>query len=75
MGDRKHWDAVYTTKSPDRVSWFRPHLDRSLGFLDAAKLGPAAGIIDVGGVTALQKARKSGLPVPPWTWHLVDLAA
>jgi SAM-dependent methyltransferase len=49
MGDRKHWDAVYTTKSPDHVSWFRPHLDRSLVFLDAAKLDAVAGVIDVGG--------------------------
>jgi ubiquinone/menaquinone biosynthesis C-methylase UbiE len=49
MSDKRHWDAVYTTKAPDRVSWFRPHLDRSLAFLDAAKIEPGAGVIDVGG--------------------------
>lgn len=49
MGDKRHWDAVYTTKPTDRVSWFRPHLDRSLAFLDAAKISPDAGVLDVGG--------------------------
>lgn len=49
MADRKHWEAVYTTKDADRVSWFRPHLDRSLAFLDGAKIGQGAGVIDVGG--------------------------
>jgi SAM-dependent methyltransferase len=44
-----HWDAVYRTKSPDQVSWYRPHLERSLDFLRAANLNPAAGIVDVGG--------------------------
>jgi SAM-dependent methyltransferase len=52
MGDKEHWDTVYTTKASDRVSWFRPHLDRSLAFLDAAKIGLAAGVIDVGGGTS-----------------------
>jgi ubiquinone/menaquinone biosynthesis C-methylase UbiE len=49
MGDKQHWDTVYSTKGPDHVSWFRPHLDRSLAFLDAAKIGQVAGVIDVGG--------------------------
>ena len=49
MNDRKHWDAVYTKKGSGGVSWFRPHLDRSLAFLDAAKIDRAAGVIDVGG--------------------------
>jgi len=46
---KKHWDAVYAGKAPDRVSWYRPHLDRSLRFLDAARIPPAAAVIDVGG--------------------------
>jgi SAM-dependent methyltransferase len=49
MSDRRHWDTVYRTKTPDHLSWFRPHLDRSLAFLDAADLSPTAGVIDVGG--------------------------
>ena len=47
--DKKHWEAVYAAKAPDRVSWFRPHLDRSLRFVDAAKIAPTAAVIDVGG--------------------------
>ena len=47
--DKKHWERVYAEKAPDRVSWFRPHLDRSLRFVDAARIAPAAAVIDVGG--------------------------
>src|SRR6267142_2430851 len=49
MVSKEHWDAVYTTRGPDHVSWYRPHLDRSLAFLDAAKISPSAAVIDVGG--------------------------
>ena len=47
-GGKEHWDSVYDKKGPENVSWFRPHLERSLVFLDQAGLGPEAGIIDVG---------------------------
>ena len=49
MSDREHWDKVYATKGQDGVSWFRPHLDRSLAFLEAARIGHSAHVIDVGG--------------------------
>ncbi len=49
MSGKTHWDDVYETRGPERVSWFRPHLDRSLAFLDAARLDRSAGVIDVGG--------------------------
>jgi len=49
MSSREHWDTVYTTKGADHVSWFRPHLDRSLNFLEAANVSRAGGVIDVGG--------------------------
>ena len=45
----EHWDAVFASKPPDRVSWYRPHLNQSLGFLDGAGIGKSAGVIDVGG--------------------------
>lgn len=48
-GSSDHWDAVYKAKGPEQVSWYRPHLERSLAFLEAAHLTHAAGIIDVGG--------------------------
>ena len=49
MNSKEHWDAVYRTKPADGVSWFRPHLERSLAFLEAAKVGLDARVIDVGG--------------------------
>jgi SAM-dependent methyltransferase len=49
MSDAQHWDHIYETKPADRVSWYRPHLERSLAFVEAARLALSAGIIDVGG--------------------------
>ena len=49
MSSREHWDKVYASKGSDHVSWFRPHLDRSLAFLEAAKIGRTDSVIDVGG--------------------------
>jgi SAM-dependent methyltransferase len=49
MTRQKHWDSIYATQEPDRVSWYRPHLERSLEFLAAAHLPQDASIIDVGG--------------------------
>jgi SAM-dependent methyltransferase len=52
VSSKEHWDAVYRTKRSDGVSWFRPHLERSLAFLDAARVGLDARVIDVGGGTS-----------------------
>jgi 2-polyprenyl-3-methyl-5-hydroxy-6-metoxy-1,4-benzoquinol methylase len=49
MQSREHWEAVYRSKQADQVSWFRPHLEQSLRFIEAARIGPDAAIIDVGG--------------------------
>src|SRR6266487_2460618 len=49
MSDREHWNRVYTGKNPREVSWFQPHLERSLAFLEAANVGPTSAVIDVGG--------------------------
>ena len=46
---RRHWESVYREKGPAEVSWYRPHLEQSLRYLDAAGLDPDAAIIDVGG--------------------------
>lgn len=48
-GAREHWETVYQRKAPGDVSWYRPHLERSLRFIDAAGLASDAVIIDVGG--------------------------
>ena len=49
MNDHEHWEAVYGHKGAEEVSWYRPHLDRSLSFIEAAGLSQMAAILDVGG--------------------------
>jgi SAM-dependent methyltransferase len=49
MAGREHWDLVYGRKAPDQVSWYQPHLDRSLEILRSIHLPVDASIIDVGG--------------------------
>jgi SAM-dependent methyltransferase len=49
MPAREHWESVYERKGPDQLSWYRPHLDRSLTLIEQALLGREAAIIDVGG--------------------------
>ena len=49
MGGHDHWEAIYGAKGSQGVSWYSPHLDRSLRFIDQARMSPDAAIIDVGG--------------------------
>jgi 2-polyprenyl-3-methyl-5-hydroxy-6-metoxy-1,4-benzoquinol methylase len=49
MYAKQHWDNVYTTKAPNAVSWYRPHLERSLALIERAAVAHTAAIIDVGG--------------------------
>ena len=49
MDPHQHWEHIYAVKAPAEVSWYRPHLERSLAFIDRAGLSCEAGIIDVGG--------------------------
>jgi SAM-dependent methyltransferase len=49
MSSREHWDKLYTSKGAGEVSWFRPHLERSLAFLEAASVGRTAAVLDIGG--------------------------
>jgi len=49
MDVRSHWDSVYSTKAPEQVSWFRPHLDASLAMIERAAPDRSARIVDVGG--------------------------
>lgn len=49
MNPQKHWEAIYQTKAPDAVSWYRPHLEKSLELILKAVNGNRdATIIDVG---------------------------
>ena len=49
MDAASHWEKVYRTKAPDAVSWYRPHLDRSLALIESAAADRTVSIIDVGG--------------------------
>lgn len=49
MNEQKHWERIYETKEPTEVSWFQPHLQKSLALIDAARLKADASIIDIGG--------------------------
>lgn len=48
MESSAHWQAVYLTKDPGRVSWYRPHLQTSLELLKRGGLHPGSRVIDVG---------------------------
>jgi 2-polyprenyl-3-methyl-5-hydroxy-6-metoxy-1,4-benzoquinol methylase len=49
MDPKTHWDTVYGSKTPQAVSWYRPHLETSLALIEQAAAGFSASIIDVGG--------------------------
>jgi SAM-dependent methyltransferase len=48
-GIREHWESIHQSKAPSELSWYRPHLERSLRFIEAAGLAKNAAIVDVGG--------------------------
>lgn len=49
MDNKQHWESVYGAKAADAVSWYAPHLSRSLAYIRKAAPDRAARIIDVGG--------------------------
>ena len=49
MDAQSHWENVYGRKAPEAVSWYRPHLEKSLALIEHAAPGHSASIIDVGG--------------------------
>lgn len=49
MSTKEHWQRVYSSKAPNEVSWYRPHLERSIAFIRAGHLDLDARIVDVGG--------------------------
>lgn len=48
MDRQKHWEQVYSEKQATAVSWYAPHLERSISKIRAVA-NPSAEIIDVGG--------------------------
>jgi 2-polyprenyl-3-methyl-5-hydroxy-6-metoxy-1,4-benzoquinol methylase len=49
MDVQTHWDAIYRSSASDKVSWYRPHLEKSLALIERAAGGFSAAIIDFGG--------------------------
>jgi SAM-dependent methyltransferase len=49
MDAQTHWEKIYTEKAPDAVSWYRPHLEKSLLLIEQVASSRSASIIDVGG--------------------------
>jgi 2-polyprenyl-3-methyl-5-hydroxy-6-metoxy-1,4-benzoquinol methylase len=49
MDVKAHWEAIYGTKAADAVSWYRPHLEFSIGLIERVAGDRCASIIDVGG--------------------------
>lgn len=49
MQSKEHWEAVYTSKSSERVSWFQTHAKLSLQLINETGVLADASIIDVGG--------------------------
>ena len=49
MNTHEHWEKIYTTKAPEQVSWFRPHMDTSLALIERVAPDLSATLIDVGG--------------------------
>ena len=49
MDAKPHWENIYSTKAPDAVSWYRPHLETSLELIQTVAPARSTPIIDVGG--------------------------
>ena len=47
--NKKHWETVYQTKSPDQVSWTQEIPTTSLDFIHSFGLSKTASVIDIGG--------------------------
>ncbi len=46
---KSHWENIYKTKNPKKVSWFKTHLSESLRLIRQTGIQKGAPIIDVGG--------------------------
>lgn len=48
MSGQDHWNGVYRQKGETDVSWYQPHLARSVELVERSGIDVTAGIIDVG---------------------------
>ncbi len=49
MDLREHWEKLYLTNPPEKLGWYKPHLETSLKWIRELNLGECANIIDIGG--------------------------
>jgi SAM-dependent methyltransferase len=49
MDAQAHWDKIYSEKTPNAVSWYSPHLEKSLSLIEELAPDRSVSIIDVGG--------------------------
>ncbi|OGW84981.1 MAG: methyltransferase [Omnitrophica bacterium RIFCSPLOWO2_01_FULL_45_10b] len=49
MNSKEHWAGIYKTKKPTEVSWYQPHLTKSLELITESGIDKKTRIIDVGG--------------------------
>ena len=49
MDAQNHWEKIYSENAPTAVSWYRPHLEKSLTVIEQVASDRSASIIDVGG--------------------------
>ncbi|HXG52256.1 MAG TPA: class I SAM-dependent methyltransferase [candidate division Zixibacteria bacterium] len=73
MSTKAHWERLYENTAPEKLGWYEPHLQTSLGWIRELGLDSSAPIIDVGGgastlVDDLRQASYSAVTV-------VDLSA
>jgi hypothetical protein len=76
---KEHWEKVYTTKTPNQVSWTEEKPKTSLKYIKASKLSKDAEIIDIGGgdsllVDFLLEENYSNISVLDISKHAIDRA-
>jgi 2-polyprenyl-3-methyl-5-hydroxy-6-metoxy-1,4-benzoquinol methylase len=49
MERREHWDHIYSSKTPEQMSWYCPHLNVSLELIANTHVPYSAAIVDIGG--------------------------
>lgn len=49
MDPSQHWERIYRSKAAEQVSWFRPHLETSLAWIERYAPDRDARVIDAGG--------------------------
>jgi 2-polyprenyl-3-methyl-5-hydroxy-6-metoxy-1,4-benzoquinol methylase len=49
MNNKKHWEDVFTTKTPNEVSWTQEYPKTAIDYIENLQLSKTANIIDIGG--------------------------